>query len=334
MERDADRVGRSSEEVARKNRTDADHVVICNPVSGTEAHLERVRTLARERGFSVRITEGEGDGVRFAREAGADGAELVVASGGDGTINEVVNGLAEAEALERTTLAVVPTGTGNNFASNLGIDDVEAAFDAIDTGRRRRIDLGTANGRAFVNSCVGGLTAEASGATTPDEKRRLGVLAYVGRALETISSFDSLPIRATLENGPDDGGASTRRTWTGEVMLVLVGNCRRFGGTRRAQANVEDGLFEVTIVERAPATDLVGEAALSGLFERGERHIVRHRVPSLTLESLRSEPIEYSLDGEMLDAETLELETAANTLEVVVGDGYRPDPDAAGGRSG
>jgi YegS/Rv2252/BmrU family lipid kinase len=333
MERDADRVGQSSGDVARERRTDADHVVVCNPVSGTEDHLERVRTLARERGFSVRITESEGDGVRFAREAGADGAELVVASGGDGTINEVVNGLAEAEALERTTLAVVPTGTGNNFASNLGIDGVEGAFDAIDTGRRRRIDLGTANGRAFVNSCVGGLTAEASGATTPDEKRRLGVLAYVSRALETVSSFDSLPIRATLEGGPD-GDASTRRTWTGEAMLVLVGNCRRFGGTRRAQANVEDGLFEVTIVEDAPTTDLVGEAALAGLFERGERRIVRHRVPSITLESLRSEPIEYSLDGEMLDAETLELETAANALEVVVGDGYRPDPDAAGGQSG
>ncbi|MDG5817699.1 diacylglycerol kinase family protein [Natronococcus sp. A-GB7] len=334
MERDVDRVGQSSGDVARERRTDADHVVICNPVSGTEDHLERVRTLARERGFSVRITEGEGDGVRFAREAGADGAELVVASGGDGTINEVVNGLAEAEALERTTLAVVPTGTGNNFASNLGIDGVGGAFDAIDTGRRRRIDLGTANGRAFVNSCVGGLTAEASGATTPDEKRRLGVLAYVSCALETISSFDSLPIRATLEGGPDGSDANAPETWTGEAMLVLVGNCRRFGGTRRAQANVEDGLFEVTIVEDAPTTDLVGEAALAGLFERGERHIVRHRVSSLTLESLRSEPIEYSLDGEMLDAETLELETEANTLEVVVGDRYRPDPDAAGGQSG
>ncbi|ELY60477.1 hypothetical protein C491_04245 [Natronococcus amylolyticus DSM 10524] len=334
MERDVDRVGQPSGDVEPENGTDADHVVICNPVSGTEDHLERVRTLARERGFSVRITSSEGDGVRFAREAGANGVDLVVASGGDGTINKVVNGLAEAEALERTTLAVVPTGTGNNFASNLGVDTIEEAFEAIDTGRRRRIDLGTANGRAFVNSCVGGLTAEASGATTPDEKRRLGVLAYVSRALETVSSFDSLPIRATLEGGADDGDASTRKTWTGEAMLVLVGNCRRFGGTRRAQANVEDGLFEVTIVEDAPTADLVGEAALAGLFERGERHIVRHRVPSLALESLRSEPIEYSLDGEMLDTETLELETAANALEVVVGDRYRPDPDAAGGRSG
>ncbi|AGB36634.1 diacylglycerol/lipid kinase family protein [Natronococcus occultus] len=327
MNGDAERVGRTS---GPDTAPDAKHVVVCNPASGTEDHVDQVRALARERDFVVRITEQEGDAVRFAREAAADGAELVVASGGDGTINEVVNGVLEADAFAETTLAVVPTGTGNNFASNVGVDSVESAFEAIDTGRRRRIDLGTANGRAFVNSCVGGLTAEASAATTPSEKRRFGVLAYVGRTLETITSFDSLPIRATLDPKPEDCGGSSRRTWTGEAMLVLVGNCRRFGGTGHTQAHVEDGLFEVTIVENASTTDLVGEAALARVFERDERRIVRHRVPSLTLESLRDEPIEYSLDGEMLAAETLSLETTATTLEVVVGDRYRPDPDVSG----
>jgi YegS/Rv2252/BmrU family lipid kinase len=329
MDRDVDGVGTSNRNGGQTDRPDAEHVVICNPVSGTEDHADRVRTLARTRGFAVRVTDDEGDTVRFAREAGAAGADLVVAAGGEGAINEVVNGLREAGALERTTLAVVPTGTGNNFASNVGIDDVEAAFEAIDTGRRRRIDLGTANGRTFVNSCVGGLTAEASGSTTPEEKRWFGVLAYIGRGLETVSSFDSLPIRARLDAESDGDEAGANQTWTGEAMFVMVGNCRRFSRSRRAQANVEDGLFEVTIVERAPATDLVGEAALARLFEREERHIVRRRVPSLTLESRRDEPIEYSLDGEMLAAETLSLETVPGALEVVVGERYRPDPDAS-----
>lgn len=176
-------------------------VLICNPVSGSEEHVDRITTLARDRGFRVELTENAGDATRLAREAAASGARLVAAAGGDGTINEVVNGLVDADALEKTTLAVVPAGTGNNFASNIGVESIDNAFAVIETGRRRRIDVGVANGRTFVNSCVGGITAEASGVTSSEEKRTWGVFAYVGKTLETVSAFESLPLRAVLENG-------------------------------------------------------------------------------------------------------------------------------------
>lgn len=314
---------------------DEESVLICNPVSGSEEHVDRITTLARDRGFSVALTENAGDATRLAQEAAANGARLVAAAGGDGTINEVVNGLVDANALEETTLAVVPAGTGNNFASNIGVGSIDDAFEVIETGRRRRIDLGVANDRAFVNSCVGGITAEASGVTSSEEKRTWGVLAYVGKTLETVSAFESLPLRAILENGETGGEADpastseTDRTqvWTGDAMFVLVGNCRRFTTARRAQANVEDGLFEVTIVEDASTIDLLTEAALGSFFDREQAHIVRQRVPSVTVESRRSEPIEYSLDGELLEAETLEVTTHAGALEVVVGTEYRIDPD-------
>ncbi|WP_255170319.1 diacylglycerol/lipid kinase family protein [Natrononativus amylolyticus] len=305
------------------DETGTGRVLICNPTSGSEDHVERVLALAREHELEARVTAEEGDATRLAREAVDAGATLVVAAGGDGTINEVVNGLKQG-GLERIALAVVPAGTGNNFASNLGVEGLEDAFEAIERDERRTIDLGIADDRAFVNSCVGGVTAEASGATTSEEKRALGVLAYVRETLETAAGFDPLPLRVTLGN--DDEG---RETWAGEAMFVLVGNARRFTNARRAQANVEDGLFEVTIVERAPTVDLVGEAALERLFGREADHIVRRRVPSLSVESLGERPVEYSLDGEMLEATALSLETEPSTLTVIVGKSYEPDPDAA-----
>lgn len=297
-------------------------VLVLNPVSGSEDHADDIVELAVDHGFEIRKTEAVGDARRLAREAASD-ADLVAAAGGDGTINEVINGIAAADALDTTALAVVPAGTGNNFAANVGVESIEHSFAVIEDGRRRTIDLGVANDRWFANSCVGGVTAEASSETTSEGKREFGVLAYVKNTLGTVREFESLPLRVTTVEGPD--GEATE-SWEGKAMFVLVGNCRRFTGARAAQANVEDGLFEVTIVEEAGAVDLLGEAALEGLFGRDSTHIVRRRAPSLTVESLR-DSVQYSLDGEMLSTETLRLETNAKALDVLVGESYRSNPD-------
>ncbi|PCR92474.1 diacylglycerol/lipid kinase family protein [Natrinema ejinorense] len=297
-------------------------VLVLNPVSGGGDHVDEVVGLATEHGFEVRTTEESGDAKRFAREA-APSADLVAAAGGDGTLNAVVNGIADAEALETTAVAVVPAGTGNNFAANVGIEGLEHAFTVVEDGRRREIDVGTANGRVFVNSCVGGITAEASSETTTESKAELGVLAYVKTTLETVGEFDSLPLRVETATGLNGERA---RAWEGEALFVLVGNCRRFTGARTAQANVEDGLLEVTIIEDAATTDLLGGAALEGLFGQKSTHIVRRRASSLVIES-HADAIEYSLDGEMLETETIHLGTEPATLTIAVGDGYRPDPD-------
>jgi len=299
-----------------------DRVLILNPVSGSQSHVDTVVELGTEHGFDVRKTEKRGDAKRLARDAAPD-ADLIAAGGGDGTVNKVVNGIAAANELETTTVAVIPAGTGNNFATNIGIRGLEHAFSVIETGRRRWIDLGTANDRIFVNSCVGGITAEASSKTGPESKANLGVLAYVKSMLATMGSFDALPLR--VETAPVPNGNRTQ-AWDGRAMFVLIGNCRRFTGARTAQANVEDGLLEVTIVEDAAAMNLLGDAALQRLLGRDSNYVVRRRAPSLMIESSR-DAIEYSLDGEMLETHALRLETVPRTLQVAVGDGYQPDPD-------
>ncbi|WP_436347443.1 diacylglycerol/lipid kinase family protein [Natronorubrum sp. FCH18a] len=305
----------------------SDRVLVLNPVSGNGDHVDDVVELADEHGFEIRRTEEGGDAKRLARDAAPD-ADLVAAAGGDGTLNAVVNGVIAADALESTSVAVVPAGTGNNFAANIGVRSIEHAFEVIEDGRRRRIDLGIANDRIFVNSCVGGVTAEASGETSSESKAELGVLAYVKNTFETVGSFDSLPLRVKTAAGPNGERA---RAWEGDALFVLIGNCRRFTGARTAQANVEDGLLEVTIVEDAAATQLLGGAALEGLFDRDSDCIATQRTPSLEIES-RRDAVQYSLDGEMLETERLHLETSASALEIAVGDAYRSDPDEEGER--
>ncbi len=300
----------------------SERVLVLNPVSGSGDHVDDVVELADDHGFDIRKTEEAGDANRLARDA-ASGADLVAAAGGDGTLNAVVNGVAAADALETTTVAVVPAGTGNNFAANIGVQGLEHAFTVIEDGRRRSIDIGTANDRLFVNSCVGGITAEASSETTPESKAELGVLAYVKNTIETVGDFESLPLRVEAPPAP---GGERGRAWEGEALFVLIGNCRRFTGARTAQADVEDGLLEVTIVEDAAATDLLGGAALEGLFGGDSTCIVRRRTPSLTIES-REGSIEYSLDGEMLETEHLHLETDPGALTLPVGDDYQSEPD-------
>ncbi|MFC6717031.1 diacylglycerol/lipid kinase family protein [Natrialbaceae archaeon GCM10025810] len=310
-----DRVGRDRDER---------RVLVVNPTAGSEDHVAEVTHRGRDHGFEVRETEEAGDAKRFARQAAAD-ADLVAAAGGDGTINQVVNGVVASGELESTTVAVVPAGTGNNFASNVGIEGLGHAFDVIETGERRRLDLGVANDRAFVNSCVGGITAEASGSTSPEEKRRLGVLAYVMSTLEMVRSFEPLSLRVKTAGGPDGDEPDT---WEGNAALVLIGNCRRFTGPRRVQANVEDGLFEVTIVEHLPS-GLANGGTLERLFGRStdsSASIVRRLTPSLTIESLGDSPVAYSLDGEILEARHLSVETDPGALTVPVGPGYEtPD---------
>ncbi|MFP9193206.1 diacylglycerol/lipid kinase family protein [Natronosalvus vescus] len=304
-----------------------DSVVICNPTSGSEDHLERVHLLAANHGWPIRVTETAGDAREFAREAAEGGLTRVVAVGGDGTVNEVVDGLLSAAVDGWPTLVIAPAGTGNNTASNLGIESVEDAFRLAEDGERRQIDLGVANGRAFINSCIGGLTAEASLETSAASKRRLGILAYVVKTIETAATFDPPTLRVTLE----DDDASTAAIWEGAVALAFVGNCRRFTAGRAAQAHAEDGLLEVTLVENGSTPAVLGDAALEQLFDRDAAHIVHHRVPTVTLERVGQKPITYSLDGEVLETDQLTLETVPASVPVVVGEGYRPDPDVSMG---
>src|SRR4051812_33692979 len=189
---------------------------------GARANLPEVRHLigwVRDKGIQVtpRVTWEAGDATLFAREAVRDGASTVIAVGGDGTVNEVVNGLVGSGV----PLGVIPIGTANDFARQAGIpDDPNHAMDVILRQPPRAMDVGEVNGRAFLNVSTGGVGAETTAETSPASKERLGSFAY---ALTGMKKLGGLRPRRGWFSGP---GFEYRGDW----LLFAVGNGRSTGG--------------------------------------------------------------------------------------------------------
>jgi len=173
-----------------------------NPSSGRErgpGHLELLEARLKKRFEDVTIvmTAGDGDAERAAKMAAVDGCEALFVAGGDGTLNEAMNGLAAAGALRTIVVGIVPFGTGNDFAAALGIPlETEPALDVLLEGRELEVDLGEVNGRVFVNTSGGGFIAEVSAAVTPQLKTIAGRLAYLIGGAQVLLDFE--PVGAAV----------------------------------------------------------------------------------------------------------------------------------------
>jgi lipid kinase YegS len=273
--------------------------------SASEAAVESLRAGARrlrEAGHVVvgRLSFEEGDPARFAAEAAERGADLVVACGGDGTVNEVVNGLCgwasrghgECGALPR--LAIVPLGTANDLAAGLGIPaEIPDALAVAAGGRARPVDLGVVNGRRFLNVSVGGFGTDATEGAAGEVKRVLGPLAYVLRGVQELVEMDAAEGRFVA------GGECL---FAGPFLFFAVGNGRRTGGGNllTPRADPSDGLLDVCIV---PALSRAQFVALAPLLRSG-RHVDRgeviyRQVPALEVEA--DAPLRVNADGEPME---------------------------------
>ena len=202
--------------------------LIENPVAGQDNWTEQIaaaRTTLQEAGWQVEMkqTAGPGDATQFAREAVAAGIAVVVVAGGDGTVNEALQGLA---GQRRTALAVLPGGTVNVWATELGAAEHEPDIaQRIARGRRQTVDLGRVNDHYFLMMASIGFDATASAAVADSTpltwlKRLAGPVAYGLAALRTATHFRGR--RVTIEI---DGVSVTRR-----LLMLVVGNTRLYGG--------------------------------------------------------------------------------------------------------
>jgi len=224
--------------------------VIFNPAARGEK-ARRFRRLLDEigRGADLRETRAAGDARRLACEAVGEGYDVIVAAGGDGTLNEVVNGIADSpEGLERVRLGLLPLGTVNVFARELGIPrQPEAGWRAVLSGKGTVIDLpcmehrvdGRSEVRYFAQLAGAGLDARAIELVHWPLKKKVGPLAYVIAGFKALMSPQAM---LTVEAG--------ERKAEGE--LVLVGNGRLYGGSFRVfpEADLRDGLLEVCVFPR------------------------------------------------------------------------------------
>jgi YegS/Rv2252/BmrU family lipid kinase len=287
---------------------------LLNPQSGTGDHAEYVRRRLEARGFAVTETESKAHAVDLAREAGRDGVSTLAVCGGDGTINDVLRGLFDVDALSDVTLAVVPGGTANILAGTLGIRDLDHGIEVADTGPVEAVDVGLAADQPFVVSAIGGLPANATTAASSELKERFGTLAFfVSGARETLG-FDPLDIRVRVDE---------EVVFDGSALSVLVGNARKFV-ERGGQAAMADGLFDVAVVEEMPPQNAVAEAAVHRLLARGTDGVTHLRAESVTIDG--ADPVTFSLDGELSRQKRLSLSVLPETLSLRVGQGYDPNP--------
>ncbi len=224
--------------------------VIFNPA----AKGEKARRFRRQLGeiaaeCTLRQTAAADEARRLAADAVREGFETIVAAGGDGTINEVLNGIADVpDGFERARLGILPLGTVNVFARELGIPrKFELAWQTILQARDTRIDLplveygsnGAVRRRHFAQLAGAGLDAHAIELVHWPLKKKIGPLAYVVAGLQALLHP---PAKITVTDG--------RRTLTGE--LVLIGNGQLYGGQFRIfpEADLRDGLLEICVFPR------------------------------------------------------------------------------------
>ena len=221
-------------------------LVILNPAAHSEKAsrlLERIRVLSC--GTAIRLTSEAGDARRIAAQAVQDGVEVIIAAGGDGTLNEVVNGIGNAPV----RLGILPVGTMNVFANELGIPhgNLERAWSIIEQGKVVAVDLPQANGTRFIQLAGVGLDAEVVRKTTADSKKALGPLSYL---LTLVQVAAHKPSRVVLET---DGGRIH------EGSFALIGNGRLYGGPFPVfkRASLYDGLLDVLVFQNQSHWDVV-----------------------------------------------------------------------------
>ena len=254
--------------------------IVFNPAArnapSREALLAAVRMLL-PLGWQVELltTTAPGDGTRLAREAAAAGASVVFACGGDGTINEVVNGLVGGEA----ALGVIRGGMGDVFAKEVGMPRrPAAALRLLVEGDRRRFDLGVAGGRYFLAMCGVGFDASVVASVPADAKRRLGSTSYALWGGREALRYRNRNVALRL-----DGARSEV-----DLFWLLLGNTRSYGGVVdiAARARVDDGLLDAYVFEGSGLAWLAATALRIALWrQEGGRGVSYRRVSELTIET-------------------------------------------------
>src|SRR5437867_4974373 len=270
--------------------------------------------VARQRAIGhtieVRVTSEKGDARRFVAEAGE--VYLLIAAGGDGTVNEVVHGLMDLSEVARPVLGLVPLGTANDFATGCDIPhDPEQALALCMEGAAAPVDVGKANEHWFLNAASIGFGAEIT-ATTPSElKNLLGPAAYAVMGAILATNVHHYRGRLTL---PD-------REIAGSGPVAIVGNGRQAGGGIQVtpRARVDDGLLDVLSVRDIPALALLTAAReLQELSPDGE-YISYWQTP--WAEGHTEEAIPVNLDGEPMQFSSVRYEVVQRAIRLIV----RPD---------
>jgi diacylglycerol kinase (ATP) len=288
--------------------------LIVNPLAGQgrlRVTVTDIATALHEHGVESEavFTYAPGDTFRYAREAVERNYELVVVVGGDGTVNEVANGLA----LSDVRLGIMPTGTANVLARDLNIPlELEAAASIVASGAVRKIDLGVIDGHYFTLMAGLGFDAEVVSGVLGSVKAWIGAGAYILKGLETLTRYQATDLVLEM---PD-------QTITTRGYLTVVSNSATYSYDLKItpQAALDDGVLDICLFEEP-------DIAWFGLARQIAEVFVNRHLSDQTIRCFRTPfvritsdpPIQAQVDGDVFGRTPVEISVAPSALNVMVG---------------
>ena len=250
---------------------------------------------------------------RFVRQAIEGGAQRIVAGGGDGTLNAVVNAMIRRDKRPEASLGILPLGTANDFAKGAGIDtkDLISVLELACTGSPTKIDVGRMNEKYFINVASAGFGAEVTATTPQAMKKLLGGMAY--SIMGFVKAFQLEPYEGRLIL--PDGGVKE-----GSMLVMAVGNSRFAGGGYEVapQASLTDGLLDIAVVSGLVPDNLsrIVEELREPMNPRNE-HLLYRQLSAFTIET--GKLLHVNLDGEPIKGTHFEFRCCPEALSVVQG---------------
>ena len=283
-------------------------MLIINPTSGGEKALdykEKLENKAKEyfEYVETKITEKAKDATAFAEEASKENYETVIGFGGDGTVNEVISGIAEKDYIPK--LGIIPGGTGNLITKLLEISqDIDEAIDQLDFNKTNSIDIGKANKSYFGYIFSVGSLPEAIHNVEIEDKTKYGVLAYAINTIKSVIKDEVFNIKIETENGSYEGEASQ--------VLVLLSN---YYADKKIFEENKDGYANILVLKNASIISklsLIPDLLKGDIVENDNIEYIKAK--DITISS--DTKIESDIDGDQSDDLPVKITVLGNHIEI------------------
>ena len=283
-------------------------MLIINPTSGGEKALdykEKLENKAKEyfEYIETKITEKAKDATAFAEEASKENYEAVIVFGGDGTVNEVISGIAEKDYIPK--LGIIPGGTGNLITKLLEISqDIDEAIDQLDFNKTNAIDIGKANKSYFGYIFSVGSLPEAIHNVEIEDKTKYGVLAYAINTIKSVIKDEAFNIKIETENGSYEGEASQ--------VLVLLSN---YYADKKIFEENKDGYANILILKNASIISklsLIPDLLKGDIVENDNIEYIKAK--DITISS--DTKLESDIDGDRSDDLPVKITVLGNHIEI------------------
>ena len=283
-------------------------MLIINPTSGGEKALdykEKLENKAKEyfEYIETKITEKAKDATAFAEEASKENYEAVIVFGGDGTVNEVISGIAEKDYIPK--LGIIPGGTGNLITKLLEISqDIDEAIDQLDFNKTNVIDIGKANKSYFGYIFSVGSLPEAIHNVEIEDKTKYGVLAYAINTIKSVIKDEVFNIKIETENGSYEGEASQ--------VLVLLSN---YYADKKIFEENKDGYANILILKNASIISklsLIPDLLKGDIVENDNIEYIKAK--DITISS--DTKLESDIDGDQSDDLPVKITVLGNHIEI------------------